>query len=219
MEIDWNGLAKISDIYDKTVMVDGVIAKCEKDDPIFLSDCIVRGGAAGSTVLKSLALQEEKALKERRDPMLWKIYVIRDEWGNVPNPGEPVYKVNKSDLKRGDKLVSGNEMNVAMMDGSYSEQFEDRRPYEIDEKGCIECSFTDAGSFLQTRGMHAKSNRPMTTYKSPSSEPVKAPDGKMHLIHYYLYREITKEAYENLPKRAKSNKPKVGHAKKGGSND
>jgi hypothetical protein len=162
--------------------------------------------------LLSLAHQEQNALTEQRKPMMWRLLVIRDEWGNVPNPGDVVYMVTPRSLKRGEKLIPVGDRNVAMMDGSYSDTYEHKRPYTVDEKGCISCSFTHAGSFLHTRGMHSKSNRPMTTYKSPSEEPVMAPDGKMHLIHYYLYKEITKEAYEKLPKRANSNKKKVGYA-------
>jgi len=216
MEIDWNGLQKISEIEKKSKMVDEIVAGCEPGDPIYLSDCIVRGGADGAIVLMSLAEQEEFAKSEMLTPMMWRLLVIRDEWDNVPNPGDIVYKVTMKPLKKGSgnatKAISSGARNLAKMDGSYSEQFETRRPYIVDEKGCILCSFTDAGYFLHTRGMHSKSNRPMTTQKSPSAEPVLAPDGKMHLVHYYLYKEITAEAYEKLPNRPISKKPKKGYA-------
>ena len=201
MKLDYDILMGKPDILAKSKYVDEVIAGCEPGDPLFLSDAIVRGGREGSTVLYGLALQEEKALLERKEPMLWKLLVIQDEWGDIPQPGDIVYKVNKKSLKRGKKLISSNELNVAKMDGSYDKLFEERRPYVVDAKGCIECSFTDAGHFLQTRGKHSVSNRPITTQRDISTERFETPDGRQRHIHYWLYREITKKEYETLPDR------------------
>lgn len=215
MEIDWNTLDKKADILRKADYVEEVIAQCTPGNPLFLSDPIVKGGAEGAIVLKALAEHEESDKDALIPPMKWKILVMRDEWGNVPNPGDRVYKVNKINThKKGTgKTVSARERNLAIMDGSYSKIFEQRTEYIVDEKGCIEAPFTDAGHFLWTRGVHPKSNRPITTYRATSSEPVLAPDGNMLHIHYWLYKEATPEVYEKLPIRKHSKEPKRGFSK------
>jgi hypothetical protein len=211
MDMDWAGLAQLQDIVQKTDRAREVIADCKPGEPLFLSTAVVKRDADSSVVLKELAIEEESSLLSRRDPMIWKILVLKDEWGNVPNPGDKVVKVTPKPLKRGDAVIPIDERNVAMMDGSYKDLYEDRREYIVDEKGCIDCSFTDAVYFLSTRGKHLKSNRPMTTMHEMSTEPVLAPDGNKLHVHYWLYKEMTKESYEKLPLRKVSKDKKRGY--------
>lgn len=201
MDINWDVLQTAQGAQQRSDRVREMLARCEPGDPVFLSDCIVKAATVAPPVMLELAEREDEDLKARQDPMLWKILVLKDEWGNQPNPGDVVVKVNKRPLKRGAKYISSTERNIAMMDGSYEDKFENRIEYVIDEKGCIECSFTDAVHFLHLWGVHLRSGRTMTTKNELSTEPHDAPgDRKLH-VHYWRYMEQTKESYDALPLR------------------
>ncbi|MCP4548681.1 MAG: hypothetical protein GY835_19665 [bacterium] len=202
MDIDWVALKKEENPIERSKMIQGWINRCTPNDPIFLSDCILRGSSIGLYVLEELAAAENRAIQTRGEPMLWNIFVICDKWGKEPLPGETVFKINKKSLKHANgDIIPPGERNLAIIDGSYEELFEDHRPYVVDDKGCIQCSFTDAGHFLNLWGVHAKTNRAMVPHKKKSPEPVDHPDGGQQFEYNWLYKEMTKDMYEALPKR------------------
>ena len=202
MEINWDVLRLAQGTRARSERVSEMLDKCtDPADPIFLSNCIIKAATEAPPVMIEMAAREDERLKARQDPMLWKILVLRDEFGNIPNPGDVVVKVNKKPMKRGTKPISSKERNMAILDGSYSEKFENRIEYVVDEKGCIECSFTDAVHFLNLWGVHLKTGRTMTTKKEHSTDPCEAPGGRMLHVHYYRYMEQTRESYNLRPGR------------------
>jgi hypothetical protein len=202
----------IQDINEKNRRINALIASCPPDDPIFLSDLIVmtKGGNSRAAQEILIALDaNEKGSRHPRKPMVWKIQVLRDEWGNIPNPGEQIYKKNKLPLFQSDgKPYPPNYFNTAMITGRYHEEFEEKVPYEVDEKGCIECSFTDAGHFLEQWGIHPNGHQ-ITRKPEHSTEPVRtSEDGQKLHVWYHRYKEMTKESYAKLPPRKPSKEPK-----------
>lgn len=92
-------------------------------------------------------------------------------------------------------------MNAAMIDGSFSERFEANRRYVVDEKGCIQCRFTDAGYFLQHWGVHFRTNRGMCGKPEISKEPCKTRTGEMLHVWYWRYAEVDAAQYAKLSPR------------------
>ena len=218
MEIDWLTVRNTRSVEERSQAILEMISACTPGDPVFLSDCIVKAGNEGAHVLMELEALETKALVSRTAPMTWKILCLKDEWGKPPKPGSKIVKVAPTGFKRRDgKMVGSEERNVAILDGSYAEKFEIRTEYIVDEKGCIECSFTDAGYFLRRWGVHPKSNRTMITYPETSREPVDYPNGepgeKRH-CHYWRYKEMSKDAYEKLPTRVAEQRTENSHGRK-----
>jgi hypothetical protein len=213
MDIDWQLIKKSNSVLERSNIVRDAIAACKPGDNIFLSECIVRAAQEGVYVLMELAQLEERALRTRQPPMTWKLLCLKDEWGDVPQPGDKIVKIEPINTHTADgKLVKPMERNIALNNGTYSDDFENRIEYTVDEKGCIECSKTDAVYFLNRYGIHPKSRRPIGTggRKEFSTEPVLRADGqKMHL-HFRRFMEMTNEAYEKLPPREPSKEPKRG---------
>lgn len=194
MSIDFLALSQIRDVKTQAQLAREMIAA--DPDGIYLSDVLIRAGYEGGVVLIELAKLETTALRSRRKPQTWNIFVLRDQWGNVPGPGDKVIKIDK----RPDLGTSGNR-NIAKLDGSYAERYEDRIEYEVDEKGCITCTFTDAGHFLNLWGVHGRTNRTMTTKPEHSEEPCDCPGGGKKHVWYWRYKEVTAAEYEKLPRR------------------
>lgn len=205
MHIDFDRITEKQNVNEQSDMIQTWIAACEDDDPIYLSDCLVRASGKGGVVLLELGEQEKRSANGFGTPMKWRLLVIRDEWGHVPKPGETVKKINKRSLKRRDgSVIPLGEREAAMNDGSYSKLYEEIVEYPVDEKGCIECTFTDAGYFLSQYGIHGKSNRAITTKKEMSTEPADYPKGGKRHVHYWRFKEVDREQYENLPYRDQS---------------
>lgn len=224
MKINWNELKKIDDPAERSEYIQAIIRSCAPDDPIFLTDCLIRAGAEGVYVLMELATQEKDALMNGSEVMKWKIQVLCDEWGHKPMQGDSTYKINKRSLKRNGKAIPAHEINTAILDGTYTELFEPKRWYPIDKKGCIECTFTDAAAFINIWGVHPVTKRPcmFNKRKETSGEPLdydgtrfgvqvkKENLGKKH-VHYWRYMEADKERYDGLPKLDKPNSSERGN--------
>ena len=73
---------------DMSEYIDRELEKCDPDNPPRLTDLIVSEQRGGLQVLEAL----EAYYKDLHTPdelkFKWKILVMRDEWGNVPQPGE-----------------------------------------------------------------------------------------------------------------------------------
>ena len=160
-------------------------------------------------MLIALEEQEKTALMTRQQPFKWKILVRRDEWGNVLQPGDVVKRVIPINRKnRDNQPVSSDLFNRAKIRGSFEAEYEYAVEYVVDDKGCIECSFSDAGYFLFNWGVHHKTNLGMTTKREQSEEPCKAPNGNMLHVWYWRYSEVDREDYEKLPSRKQAEKIK-----------
>lgn len=188
------------------------LAQFKADDPPYLSDIFVNLNDGGQTALIALEEQEKsQRMRSGGQPFVWKILVRRDEWGNAPAPGEKVVRriaINRKNLDH--QPIRSTEINAAMVDGSYSEKFEDIREFEVDSKGCISCTFEDAGYFLFNWGIHHKTNRGMCGKQEYSAEPVPSPSGDKLHVHYWRYSEVDVDDYQQLPLREAPKRKKRG---------
>ena len=192
--------------------VASIMAECEKTEPPFISDLIVGISDGGQAIMKALGDRELRELEmQDGDRFRWKIKVLCDEWGNAPQPGDAVERVVMKGLYKRDGVPVGSTvMSRAKVDGSYSDRFENRYKYVVDDKGCVECGFTAAGYFLNVYGVHSITGYSLTTKLEHSGGPSKAPDGQMLHVHYWRYKEMDKAMYEALPKLKKDDNPKRG---------
>lgn len=215
-QVDYERLKIIGDLNERSRILNDTIRTCPLDDPIFLSDAIVRikNGELEAQEL-FIALEQNEKARHPNVPMLWKIQVMVDEFGNKPNPGDIVRKINKKPLKNPDGTpLDVGALNTAIALGTYSEKFEEIVEYKIDAKGCIECSFTDAVHYLSLYGIHAMTGVPLTTKPVHSREPVDTIPGDPHSpklhVWYRRFKEMNKDMCKKLPKISKQIEPKRG---------
>jgi len=178
-----------------------ILREYAPNDPPYLSNVYANLDQGSQTILIALAEQEQQQKRPGGTPFTWNLLVRRDEFGNIPAAGEYVERVipiNRKD--REGAPVQSKIINAAMLDGSFSEKFEMRTKYLIDSKGCIQCTFSDAGYFLYNWGVHHKTNRGITTRPELSAEPYDTPEGKLH-VWYWRYSEVDAEDYLKLPDR------------------
>ncbi len=230
MRID---LKKIRDCSNEAEVLEtaGILLRnCPLDDPPLISDLYVNINNGGQPVLVVLEdMVSGDVHKEFKDRYSWKIQVMRDEWGNLPQPGDIVRRrmqvgmYTKGIGKETPKPVPGTVISAAKTDGSYDEKYVRELQYVVDEKGCITCPFDSAGYFIRRWGVHPETNRPVFVKKEkleidPKSEHYQevfehqrpkpeissnlatAPNGMKLHVWYWRYKEIDKETYAKLPK-------------------
>lgn len=204
---------RITDEKDKTrrmIIAEQELANFTEDNPPCLSEIYTRLSEGGQTLLIALDEQEKREMRPGGHPFKWKILVRRDEWGEIPMPGDVVVRripINRKD--RDSRPVSPAEINMAKINGSYDERFIQQNEYPVDPKGCIECTFQDAGYFLFNWGVFHKTNRGMTTKPEISQEAVKMPNSdNMKHVWYWRYSEVDADEYAALPTRVAEPPPK-----------
>jgi len=187
--------------------IDRVVAAFLKDceaanDVPFLSDLLVNVDHGAQPVLIALANKEMGDVRRPAEKrMVWKIQVLCDEWGNKPQPGEQVeWRVRVGHYRREGIPTSAREISRSMVDGSFSERFEDVSTYTVDDKGCIECGFSAAMHFLSIYGVHPITRHGLSTKPELSGEPSRSPSGAMLHVHYWRYKEMRAADYAALPK-------------------
>jgi len=196
-----NGCKTTSELSQK---LDELMRSIKTDDPPFLSDCLVNLHQGGHHLLIELGEREKSEIGLPENQRLrWHIRVIRDQWGNPPNPGDKVERRIQKKLEKryGNEtvVVTGNELSASKADGSYEDKWVNKYYYEIDEKGCVLCGFSDAVYFLNNYGIHSVTKYSLTTKKEHSAEPVDAPNGDKLHVWYRRYEEADKEQYAKLP--------------------
>lgn len=209
--IDYDRLRKEQDRTRRLMYAQEELTRFTPDNPPYLSDIYTRLDEGGQPLLIALEEQETSAYQRRQKPFTWKILVRRDEWGNIPQPGDVVTRripINRKN--RDSQPTTSREYNAARVRGSFSTEFEQMIEYPVDEKGCIECTFSDAGYFLFNWGIHHKTNRGMCNKRELSTEPCKAPNGNMLHVHYWRYSEVDAADYEALEPRKKDDTKKRG---------
>lgn len=218
-KINYDRFKLVPDNDERFTLALDELAKFAPDNPPSLSDVYGNLNNGGQAILVALEHLEAQNNRVGGKPFVWKIKVLRDEWGNVPKPGEIVERaipVNRKNRKF--HPVPARVLNSAIVDGSFSERFEDRHQYAVDPKGCIECTFHDAAYFLFNWGVHYKTGYGMCGKDEHSREPVKAPDGQTLHVWYWRYAEVPRAAYETLADRVVSTEaaaePPRGKSKK-----
>jgi hypothetical protein len=205
MHIDFSEIQACRSVIDLNTKMQEIMARATPDDPPFLSDVIVNLPSGGHHVLVELGemYDHERDIPEEQR-FRWKIQVLRDEWGNPPNPGDKVSRKIQKELKvrLGDQKipVPGDDLSRSIADGTYDRKYTTTVEYIVDEKGCITCGFRDAVYFLKNYGIHSKSGVPLTTKPDHSSEPVDAPNGQKLHVWYRRFKEADRNQYSQLKK-------------------
>lgn len=202
MKINYDKFMLVPDNDDRLDLALEELQKFSASDPPDLSDIYTNLNRGGQAILMALDHSEKQNNRVGGNPFMWKIQVLRDEWGNVPQPGEIIARVEPINRKnRKYHPVAARVLNAAKVDGSFSEKFEHRRQYVVDPKGCIECTFHDAGYFLFNWGVHFRTGYGLCGKDEHSREPVKAPNGQTMHIWYWRYAEVPVKEYEKLDPR------------------
>jgi len=194
------------------------LRRCVKAGELpFLSDLIIDVERGAQPVLVALERWEIEEPKRSDDERLrWKIQVLRDEWGNVPQPGDTVTRRVLKNLYLRDGIpASSADMSRAKINGTFAQDYEEHYTFRVDDKGCISCGFTTAANLLNTYGIHSDTRRPITKKQELSGAPSQAPNGDLLHVHYWRYREVRREEYEALPSLGTTDAtPKRGIANK-----
>lgn len=215
MKINYDRFKLVPDNDDRFELAMEELRKFSPDDPPPLSDIYTNLNLGGQALLVALEALENTTNRVGGRPFKWKILVKRDEWGNIPQPGEMIERVIPINRKnRKHHPTPARVLNAAKMDGSFSDKFEQRVQFVVDPKGCIECTFPDAAYFLFNWGVHFRTGYGMCGKDEFSQEPVKTRDGKHLHVWYWRYSEVPKAEYAKLPERVPSTTPKRGRPAK-----
>lgn len=196
-------LAILRDSESIDSLIDGIVNKSiDTDDPIYFTDLLADG-------IRSLPLQY--ALFDDDEPK-YILEVLRDEWGNVPSPGEYYIRYEEKPLtQKNKKIIPSDKLSIWKRQGVYKERMMRKRKWKVDEKGCIRVSAKHALYFLSKYGVNGKTGGIMSYYGRPHSrEPVPVPGNANHKlhVHYLRFREVEKSEWEAMPKREKTKGPK-----------
>lgn len=176
--------------------INRILGNLKPDDPPFLSYLLVNADVSNAVV------QTMEALASGRYSFVWRIKKLRGEFGEEPKHGDVVVRVVPINRQRrnGD-LVTPRDLTRAKQDGTYSNRYELRREYRLDEKGCFSCDYSDAVYFLKTWGYNKKTNSAITRHPEYSYEPVDLRDatkGQKKHVRYWRYAEMDSADYARL---------------------
>jgi len=211
MTIDFSEIRKASS--DSPKQLRSVLSKIleqNRTKRIYLSDVLANINNGGQALNIALSLDYAKTLKSKVRPPTWRLKVIRDQWGNPPQPGDTVKAVRNKRLVEDGVMVTHHDQNAAKMEGTYEERYTDTVDFEVDSKGCIECDWDDTILFLNLWGIHGVSKAGITTKPEHTEEPVDCPNGQKLHAWYRRYYEVTEEMYKDLPKIKLSKAPRRG---------
>lgn len=210
-KLNLDSISNIKDVGKRADTIVRMIEACAPDDPPLLSDLLARVNDVGGVLLQVLGEHQQNKIMNSGQQIKWKIKVLRDEWGNPPAPGDEVIRLVQRKLLDSNKLpIQPDDLSVSMVDGSYEDRFFDKIVFPVDEKGCIECNFNAAVSFLNLYGLHAHTKKPLTMKPEHSKEPVDAPNGTKIHVWYRKYQEVDKAGYEKLSKCPARKGPRRG---------
>lgn len=213
--VDYNAITAQKTAVGKHEALEREIAKC---DYVCLTDAIVSMNAGGAMVFEYLE-KEEKERLYTGNPRKFKLRVLRDEWGNEPKPGDKVVrKIERQYRDKAGRKLRINHIHDLQRRGLFEKDFVIRREFEVDEKGCIECLFDDAGHFLLEFGKHFESGMAICGRKELSGGPCRAPDGSMKHVWYWRFDEAPPWVYDKLPslvKRKRRTKAEMEAARSG----
>jgi hypothetical protein len=180
---------------------------------VILTDALLSSRSMGTMILEILDYEEKQARGVNVDS--WRLLVLTDEWGHVPQPGELVTRevFNGYRDKLGRKLTARGAQSA--LQAGRRDEFYTYRRYTVDERGCITCGYTDAVTFLNDFGVtyHTGGRIALCSRPELSNGPCRAPDGSQKHVHYWRFMEIPPECYEQLPLR--TNTEDAPRAKRG----
>jgi len=199
-------------------IISEIVSTNTKESPIYLSDIIVNYNNGGGLIMKAIAdRDEEDAEGGSEERILYKIKVVRDEWGNPPVPGEKVkWVINKRPKDQHGRPVTASDAAAMRITGDWDKKFKIVREYTVDNKGCISVPFQVAAAMLNVYGLHGRTMKPITKNHpiEHSTEPVETPSGEKLHVWYWRYYEVTPEEHVALPDLEKVEAPKRGYTKR-----
>lgn len=164
----------------------------EAKDPIYISDLMLEPNWAKPIMDR---------IRSSRD-RIYKLKVLKDEWGKPVKPGDLVYRIHKKSLYESpDKPHSSAYLSSVVKSGKWKDTMEDHESFEVDKKGCISCTGDDMFYFLSHFGIHSISRERLSFHPNEtSSGPVTLPNGNgMKHVWYWRYEEWDREMYDTAP--------------------
>lgn len=215
--IDYNAILSQTTAVSRIEALEREIEKC---DYICLTDAIAGMKLGGNLLFEYLGKNEYEAMLSG-NVRKYRIRILQDEWGNKPKPGDKIVRtIQKHHRDKAGRKMRINHVNDMRRRGTYKKEFITERVYVIDDKGCIECPFEDAGWFLSEYGVHFESEPRMAICgrKELSGAPCKCPDGTLKHVRYWRYEEAPPWVYDKLPslKRTRTRTPKPEHTEQPG---
>ena len=175
------------------------IARC--DNEIIITDCLVNKGNGGLDIMHYIT-QTEKQMPMRR----FKIKVLKDMWGKPVQPGDKVEWVRNRKTRTPFGVKMRHAHIASMISQGREREVIDFGEATVDNKGCIDVGFFDAGMLLNTRGVFLNNPKiPLTQYKETSTKPSHNNQAdKFQLQHFWLYQEVPMAIYNELPDLTKA---------------
>jgi hypothetical protein len=176
---------------------------------VIMTDALTEQNRGGQLVMQLLGEDEKTNLLRGRITRKYKLRAIKDEWGNLYYPGDVVKRrlENPKKNRKGDKYTN-RALKGWRQSGEYDKMFVSYNEYTVDEKGCIDVSFEDAGYFLLEHGAHYETGYGICGKREHTREPCLAPNGQKLHVHYWRFQEVPPEMYEALPKIERPIEPK-----------
>jgi hypothetical protein len=205
MQVDLSRIVGLGSYEARDKIIDDILRESkDADDPVYISD-LLADTDTGEPLLE--------ALREDQEPRHI-LHFMRDEWGNVVEPGDTIRRKFKRSLTVRGKLIPAKTLNSWKRAGVYEQKRFTFREFKADSKGCIKVNALDCEYFLTHYGIHAISGMPISFYHREHGEDLAmCPDGQMRHPWYWRCKEMTKEMYAKLPDVPKTNEPKRGHPK------
>jgi hypothetical protein len=206
MKIDY---AKIAQQPTVAARKKTALEEIKRVDYVCMTDAMMETNRGGQFIMQLCGESEKETLLRGQVPRKYKIRAIKDEWGNLYYPGDVI----KRRIEKPKRDIDGNKytnraLKQMRTSGEYEEMFVYYNEYTVDEKGCIEAMFEDAGYFLGNYGVHYETNFAICGRKEFTRDPCKAPDGQKLHIHYWRFKEMPPEVYETLPRLERPTEPK-----------
>lgn len=184
-------------------------AEIDRVNEILLTDAIVNMDRGGALMMKWLEEDEQRGMRAGT-PRRWKLRVLRNEWGVEPPELKFIERRVMLPLKdEAGRVLRSRIINDMKRRGDFDRNFIETRKFAVDDKGCIECTFDDAGWFLQEFGKHFETGIAICGRRELSGGPCKAPDGSMKHVWYWRFEEAPSWVYDKLPvlKKKRGRKP------------
>jgi hypothetical protein len=150
---------------------------------VSISDALVNRDRDSVLVLQALDAMDSEGRTQKV-----KLLVLRNEWGDKPNPGDT--HEWKSQIRTRDEF--GKKIDQAAIHAMKRRGEDTHVIYHssvVDADGCITVSYKDAAMLLGNYGVHWDSGMPISKMREHSREPVNVANGQKHTWNW-RYQEV-----------------------------
>ena len=174
--------------HKQIIAYEGLLEMKKNGEVPILSDALVTvGNGAGFYVIKTLGNgQGSGDMPGDFSSFRFKIRCLRDRWGNKFFKGDSITREYKKPHERAGRILSSKEIGNLISTGRYRREFVVEKKFDLDDKGCIDCSFGEAVYFLTQNGIHFRDKTRITKLDEFSRNPVK--EGMQQEIHKWNWR-------------------------------